>query len=404
MAEETNPPQAGDKAAPVSRTTDEVLADQAVAAAVQPLREAILEASEFAGEITLVVERRRIREVAASFKGAGYTYLVDLTGVDYSTYPGHSGDLRFGVVYHLYSFDKNVRIRLKVRVADGVKVPSVTPVWKTANWCERETYDMFGIVFEGHPRLERILMWDEFNGHPLRKDFPLRGIDTGARIYPEVFPPGGGPKAGSTGKEPDDVNLWEDEWTAFGVSPVAQPAPPPKKKALPVAKPAAAKPAAEKPAAEKPAAEKPAAEKPATAAAPAPAVAPAPAPAPPVVAPETPATPAPAASEAPATPPPAAAPEASPAVTGASAPEAPWHDETLTIEERLALAKGKGVKAEAFAAMAQTDCGACGWDCEGYGEALATGETDDITLCVPGAPETEDALKKIMAEAGKSRS
>ena len=400
MAEETNPPQAGEKAAPpVSRTTDEILADQAVAAAVQPLREAILEATEFVDEITLVVERRRIREVAASFKKAGYTYLVDLTGVDYSTYPGHSGDLRFGVVYHLYSFEKNVRIRLKVRVADGVKVPSVTPVWKTANWCERETYDMFGILFEGHPRLERILMWDEFNGHPLRKDFPLRGIDTGARIYPEVFPAGGGPKAGSTGKEPDDVNLWEDEWTSFGVSPVAQPAQPPKKKALPAAKPAAAKPAAEKPAAEK-AAPAPAAAKPSADTAPAEPAAAAPV-APAAVAP---APPPPAAPETPATPPPAAASEAPAGVTGASAPEAPWHDETLTIDERLALAKGKGVKAEAFAAMAQTDCGACGWDCEGYGEALATGETDDITLCVPGAPETEDALKKIMAEAGKSRS
>lgn len=383
MAEETNPPQAADKAAPVTRTAEQILADQAVAAAVQPLRDAILEASEFAGEITLVVERRRVREVAASFKSAGYTYLVDLTGVDYSAYPGHSGDLRFAVVYHLYSFEKNLRIRLKVRVADGVKVPSVTPVWKTANWCERETYDMFGIVFEGHPRLERILMWDEFNGHPLRKDFPLRGIDTGARIYPEVFPPGGGPKAGSTGKEPDDVNLWEDEWTAFGVSPVAQPAPPPKKKALPPAKPVAEKPAAEKPA-PAPAAAMPAAAVP---------------PAEPAVA--APATPPAAPPEAPATPPPAAVPEA-PAVSGASEAEAPWHDETLSIEERLALAKGKGLKAEAFAAMAQTDCGACGWDCEGYGEALATGETDDITLCVPGAPETEDALKKIMAEAGKS--
>ena len=313
MAEETNPPQAGEKAAPVSRTTDEILADQAVTAAVQPLREAILEASEFAGEITLVVERRRVRDVAASFKSAGYTYLVDLTGVDYSTYPGHSGDLRFGVVYHLYSFEKNVRIRLKVRVADGVKVPSVTSVWKTANWCERETYDMFGILFEGHPRLERILMWDEFNGHPLRKDFPIRGIDTGARIYPEVFPAGGGPKAGSTGKEPDDVNLWEDEWNAFGVSPVAQPPQPPKKKALPAAKPVAEKPAAPAPAAAAPPAEPP--------------LAPRPSP----LAPAAPAPPPSAPPEAPATPPPSAAPEAPAPVTGASAPEAPWHDETLSI-------------------------------------------------------------------------
>lgn len=372
MAEQTETPGGGAPTAPPERTIEEILADPVIAAAVQPHRDAILEAKEFAGEITLVVERRRIREVAQSFKRDGYTYLIDLTGVDYSAYPGHSGDLRFAVVYHLHSFEKNSRIRLKVRVADGVKVPSVTPVWKTANWCERETYDMFGIEFEGHPQLERILMWEDFNGHPLRKDFPVRGIDTGARIYPEVFPAGGGPKPGSTGKDHEDVHLWQDEWTAYGVSPVAQPAPPPKKK-LPAAKPAAEKPAA-KPAAEKPAAPAAPADKPVAAA--------------PAVEPK--------AEEKPA-----AEPAPMPAVTGASAADVPWHDEAKTLEQRLALAKGHGLKAELFAAMAQTDCGACGWDCEGYGEAIATGETDDVTLCVPGAPETEEAIKRILAEARK---
>ena len=85
---------------------------------------------------------------------------------------------------------------MKVRIADGVEVPSVTGVWKVANWMEREVFDMFGIYFGGHPNLERILTWEGFNGHPLRKDFPIEGIDTGAAIYPDVFPPGGGPKAG----------------------------------------------------------------------------------------------------------------------------------------------------------------------------------------------------------------
>ena len=76
---------------------------------------------------------------------------------------------------------------------DSESIASVTGVWKAANWMEREAYDMFGILFDGHPALERILTWEGFNGHPLRKDFPVEGIDTGAAIYPDVYPPGGGP-------------------------------------------------------------------------------------------------------------------------------------------------------------------------------------------------------------------
>jgi hypothetical protein len=100
----------------------------------------------------------------------------------------------------------------------------------------------------------------------------------------------------------------------------------------------------------------------------------------------------------------AAAPEVIPgsADDGAS-PAVPFHNENLTLPERMALAEQMGGKLETklFAAMAQTDCGACGWDCEGYANALASGETKDITLCVPGEDETLDELKKLMAEAGK---
>lgn len=354
MTEEPEAPKTGETPAPASRGTDEVLADPLVADAVGLVRDAVLETREFAGELTLVIERRRVREVCESFKRGGFDYLVDLTAVDYSKYPGHSGDLRFAVVYQLYSFARNGRVRLKLRVADGVKVPSVTSVWKTANWMEREAWDMFGIEFEGHPNLERILMWDGFNGHPLRKDFPLRGIDTGARIYPEVFPAGAGPQPGSTGKDAADVNLYQGEWLTYGMHPVSQPAP---------VKPALPPPSK-------------------TEDAPAAAVAP--------VAESSPATPDAAAAGAPA------------AVTGASSADVPWHDESLTLPERMKLAKGKGLRSELFAAMAQTDCGACGWDCEGYAAALASGETDDITLCVPGEAETEDELKKLMTAAGKA--
>jgi hypothetical protein len=97
----------------------------------------------------------------------------------------------------------------------------------------------------------------------------------------------------------------------------------------------------------------------------------------------------------------AAAPEVIPAdATDGASPAVPFHNETLTLPERMELAKGGDLKTLLFAAMAQTDCGACGWDCEGYGEALATGETKDITLCVPGETETLDMLKILMTEAG----
>jgi NADH-quinone oxidoreductase subunit C len=99
-------------------------------------------------------------------------------------------------VYWLHRHTGEQRLRLKVRVADGTEAPTVTTVWKTANWMEREVFDMFGVYFAGHPNLERILTWEGFNGHPLRKDFPIEGIDTGAAIYPDVYPPGGGPVSG----------------------------------------------------------------------------------------------------------------------------------------------------------------------------------------------------------------
>jgi len=232
--------------APAGRSVDEIKADPLVASAVSRLGDAITGAKEQVGEITLFADRDRIVEVCRAFKSDGYVYLVDLCGVDYSKFPNHTG-LRFGVSYTLYSFQKNARLRIRVWTAENDPVPSVTSVWKTANWHERETWDMFGITFSGHPNLERILMWEGFNGHPLRKDFPVRGIDTGARIYPEVFPEGGGPKAGSTGKDVKDVNVYKGEWKRYGTWPAAQiggGAKPAAAPAKPAPKPVAAAPAA----------------------------------------------------------------------------------------------------------------------------------------------------------------
>ena len=317
-------------AAPVGRSIDEIKRDPLVARACERAGDAIIGAKEFAGEISLTVARDRIAEVAKAFKDDGFNYLVDLAGIDYSKFPGWTGD-QFGVSYTLYSFSKNNRVRLKVTTDEETPVPSVTSVWKTANWHERETFDMLGIVFEGHPNLERILMWDGFNGHPLRKDFPVRGIDTGARIYPEVFPEGGGPQPGSTGKDVKDVNIYRGPWTHYGTWPVAEIAARAAEGGLPPA------------------------------------------------------------------------PELAGVVADTAQPtaDAPWHDPEKALPERMELAKEGSLKDKLFAAMAQTDCTACGWDCEGYAQALADGETKDITLCVPGEDETESMLKQLMAGAGK---
>jgi NADH-quinone oxidoreductase subunit C len=149
---------------------------------------AVLEAYEFVGETTVRVAPEKLVEACLHLKEKeGFTYLVDLTAVDWK-----DRDPRFDVLLLLHSFSRGQeRLRLKVGIPETCS--SVTGVWETANWMEREAFDMYGIRFEGHPDLRRILTWDGFQGHPLRKDFPIQGIDTGAAIYPDRFPEGGGP-------------------------------------------------------------------------------------------------------------------------------------------------------------------------------------------------------------------
>jgi len=163
-----------------------------VAALTAAVSGAVLGASELVGEVTVSVEPAKLVDACRFLKGTmGFTYLVDLTAVDWKERAP-----RFDIVYWMHSFErKNERIRLKVKVADGQACPTVSEVWLVANWMEREVWDLFGIPFEGHPDLRRILTWDGFHGHPLRKDFPVQGIDTGAAIYPDRYPEGGGPAA-----------------------------------------------------------------------------------------------------------------------------------------------------------------------------------------------------------------
>jgi len=125
---------------------------------------------EVSGQLTVTAEPARIVDLCRSLKrldSSPYAMLLDLCGVDYL-----GRDPRFEVVYHLLSLDSGNRLRIKVPVPEtNPSVPSVTSVWRVANWFEREAYDMYGILFEGHPNLERLLTHPEFQGHPLRKDY-----------------------------------------------------------------------------------------------------------------------------------------------------------------------------------------------------------------------------------------
>ena len=131
--------------------------------------------NEYRRELTIVVTKDSIVEVCRFLRiddELDFNSLRDLHGADY-----YRPDDRFEVVYNLYSLKNKFRLRLKVRVNESaLHVPSVTTVWLAANWLERETYDMFGIFFDGHPDLRRMYMPEEFEYHPLRKDFPLMGI------------------------------------------------------------------------------------------------------------------------------------------------------------------------------------------------------------------------------------
>lgn len=133
---------------------------------------AVIETFTFRGEETVVVPREKLIEALSFLKEQGpFEMLVDLTAVDYY----RRKTPRFEVVYHLLSLSQNRRLRVKTPVPeDDPVVPTVVPLWKGANWLEREVYDLFGIRFEGHPDLKRILLWEGYEGHPLRKDYPLR--------------------------------------------------------------------------------------------------------------------------------------------------------------------------------------------------------------------------------------
>ncbi|MEX0776067.1 MAG: NADH-quinone oxidoreductase subunit C [Phycisphaeraceae bacterium] len=152
-----------------------------------------LAATEFRGQTTLVVGRDALHDVLAFLRDdahCAYDFLSDVTGIDYLNYPAAPGPKglagRFAVTYNLVSTKHNRRLLVKVMIdpsldTSGIEhdpalhLPTVTDLWPGAEWPEREVFDMFGIRFDGHPDLRRILMWEEYPAHPLRKDYPMRG-------------------------------------------------------------------------------------------------------------------------------------------------------------------------------------------------------------------------------------
>jgi len=135
----------------------------------------IIDVVEFRDEVTVTVKKDDIIDILSFLKQSlQYNLLTDLTAVDYLG----KKEERFMMVYLLYSIPNKDRLRIKTPVTEtDCKIPTATQVWSTANWLEREVYDLFGIIFDNHPNLKRILMTDDWIGHPLRKDYPLQGPD-----------------------------------------------------------------------------------------------------------------------------------------------------------------------------------------------------------------------------------
>ncbi|MFT4638297.1 MAG: NADH-quinone oxidoreductase subunit C [Verrucomicrobiales bacterium] len=167
----------------------------------------VISTVDFRDEITAVVALDQLRAILEHCHGQlGFNYLIDVSSLD------HSGEEpRFEMVYELYSLETHVHLRLRSRVSeDSLEVPSVTDLWATANWHEREIYDMMGIKFTNHPDLRRILMWEGYPFYPLRKEFPLAGkpSDMPDVAFTGIAPLEGGPfvtepsTAGNIRREP----------------------------------------------------------------------------------------------------------------------------------------------------------------------------------------------------------
>lgn len=174
--------------------------------------DAIIKIKEFRGDILICIKREYLRDVVKFLKDSPdleYTFFSECTCVDYSAWK-HERDIpeRFEVIYNLFSLKYCSRVFLKVGADDGIPVPSLTPVFPGAEFPEREVWDLYGVVFDGHPKLERFLLPDDWVGFPLRKDFPLGGEDVhfaqgekGPAVEDLSMPHAGESFEGKTGSE-----------------------------------------------------------------------------------------------------------------------------------------------------------------------------------------------------------
>ena len=153
---------------------------------------------EFKGMVSVTVDAENIVDAVAGAKEAGFNMLSDIFGIDYLEYPGHQGK-RFTVAYNLYSVEQNERVYIRVNVDDRENLPTITHLWTGSSFMEREVYDMFGVEFEGHPDLRKLITPEDLDGHPHRKDFPLGETPTlfndGRFLDPATF------RAGITGED-----------------------------------------------------------------------------------------------------------------------------------------------------------------------------------------------------------
>jgi NADH-quinone oxidoreductase subunit C len=162
-----------------------------IASLTSLLGEKLQEKVEFRGETTLSIRLRDLREVTKLCHDQfSFDYLLDISSVD-----NFGEEPRFEMVYELYSMTLSVHLRLKVRVSEEEEIPTISDIWPTANWHEREVFDMMGIRFADHPDLRRILMWDGYPYFPLRKEFPLEGLPSNMPdvAFSESAPMEGGP-------------------------------------------------------------------------------------------------------------------------------------------------------------------------------------------------------------------
>lgn len=193
--------------APALQRLKQMTSQEAIESLSKSFEGKLQNTTEFRGDTTCTIQESDLREIAKfCCAQLSFDYLLDITSID-----NFGEEPRFEIVYHLYSMPHGAKLRLKLKLSEEVgALDTVSDIWPTADWHEREIYDMMGIKFNGHPDLRRILMWDGYPFFPLRKDFPLAGLpsDMPDVAFTKVTPLEGGPfvtvpsTAGSKDREP----------------------------------------------------------------------------------------------------------------------------------------------------------------------------------------------------------